>query len=296
MKRWLFIGLIGWFCCRMSMAETPVLQQVLGRLIEGCPATVGVAVQCGDCLVTLNDGERYPLMSVFKYHVAVTVLKKMEIEGIALDDTLHVRASQMHEQTYSPLRRLYPHTDFVITYADLLRYSVSESDNNACDILIDRAGGIEAVDRFIRSLGITGFCLTETEDSMHADLTNCYRNWTNPSAMVNLLKKVYQTDVLGSEYSAFLKTVMLSTVTGADKLRAGVPAALALGHKTGSSDRLSDGTKIGDNDVGVIYLPDGRLCFIAVFVKDAQQTDVENAQLIARLAQAVCACFQEPVR
>lgn len=249
-------------------------------------------MRCGDSLVTLNDGECYPLMSVFKYHVAVAVLKKMEQARIALDDTSHIHASQMHEQTYSPLRELYPQTDFVITYADLLRYSVSESDNNACDILIDRAGGIAAVDRFIRSLGITGFCLTETEDSMHADVENCYRNWMHPSAMVHLLEKVYLTDVLGSEYDAFLKSIMLATTTGADKLRAGIPRVLALGHKTGSSDRLADGTKIGDNDAGVIYLPDGRLCFIAVFVKDSKETDAENARLIARIAQAVCTHFQ----
>ena len=49
----------------------------------------------------------------------------------------------MLENTYSPMLRLYGKRDFTIRLDSLLRYSVAESDNNACDIIMRLAGGIE---------------------------------------------------------------------------------------------------------------------------------------------------------
>ena len=57
--------------------------------------------------------------------------------------------------------------------------------------------------------------------------------------------------------------------------------------KTGSSDRLDDGTKIGDNDTGVIYLPNGKLCFLAIFIKDSRESDQTNTQIIADIARII---------
>lgn len=65
----------------------------------------------------------------------------------------------------------------------------------------------------------------------------------------------------------------METVTGKDKLKAGLPPAIVLGHKTGSSDRDESGLKAGDNDMGFVRLPDGSRYSIAVFVKDSKEDD-----------------------
>lgn len=80
-------------------------------------------------------------MSVFKLHVAIAALQKMENECIAPDSLRFIESLQIHKDTYSPLRELYPERNFYLSYADLMRYAVSQSDNNACDILIDYLGG-----------------------------------------------------------------------------------------------------------------------------------------------------------
>ena len=49
-----------------------------------------------------------------------------------------------------------------------MQYSISQSDNNACDILIEYAGGIKHINDYIRRLGIDSFNLSETEDDMHS--------------------------------------------------------------------------------------------------------------------------------
>ena len=54
-----------------------------------------------------------------------------------------------------------------MSVGELLRYSVSESDNNACDILFRYIGGVEVVDKYIRTLGITDFKIEATEEDMH---------------------------------------------------------------------------------------------------------------------------------
>ena len=262
------------------------IEHAIAQTLRDKAATVGVAYSVDGRLFTHNDTVRYPLMSVFKLHVAVAALQRMEAEGIGLNDMRQIAPLQMHRNTYSPLLDRYPSGPFSISYADLLHYALALSDNNACDILIDYTGGIEAVKSCIDRAGITGYDLTETEASMHADLRACYRNWAHPSSVVRLLQKILDGSLLDEEHTRFMRTTLIATTTGSDKMRAGLPADLTLGHKTGSSDRI-DGVKTGDNDAGFFYLPDGRLCFLAVFVKDSRESDRTNAALIARITRIV---------
>ena len=51
-----------------------------------------------------------------------------------------------------------------------MQYSISQSDNNACDILIEYAGGIKHINDYIHRLSIDSFNLSETEDGMHSSL------------------------------------------------------------------------------------------------------------------------------
>lgn len=50
------------------------LTQDIEKAIKG--KQVGVAVISGDKVFTLANDNKYPIMSVFKFHIAVTALKK----------------------------------------------------------------------------------------------------------------------------------------------------------------------------------------------------------------------------
>lgn len=50
-----------------------------------------------------NDHVHFPLLSVFKFHLALTVLDKMDKQGISLDSIVFIKASQMLLNTCSPL-------------------------------------------------------------------------------------------------------------------------------------------------------------------------------------------------
>ena len=80
---------------------------------------------------------------------------------------------------------------------------------------------------------------------------------------------------------------MLASASGKDKFRAGLPKEVEVGHKTGMSYRTPEGIRMCDADVGVIYMPGGDKCYLAVLVKDSKETDAANAKIMADSAKKV---------
>ena len=269
-------------------ARTPSIKDQIAHCAKGKKATVGVAVLTDkNEIIRYNDGIHFPLLSVFKFHVALAALDKMDKQNISPDSMLVVKAAQLHPDTYSPLREKYPDQDLTISLRELLQYSVSLSDNNACDILIEFVGGMKHIDEYIRQLGISDFNLSESEVNMHFDTNSVYLNWSTPSTMTRLLKIADDKELFAKEYKDFLWTIMVNTETGPNKLKGLLPENTVVGHKTGSSDRNADGMKVADNDAGFIILPDGRKYYIAVFVMDSYETDESNANIIAQISRMV---------
>lgn len=272
-----------------SMQAGHPLKEQLDSLLQGKRARVGVAVIFEDRdTFTYNNQYHYPLMSVFKFHQALAVLDYLDKKQLPLDTEIWIRKADLLPDTYSPLREERPDGEFPISIGELLGYSVSQSDNNACDILFRFIGGTAVVDQYIRTLGIEDFKIEATEEKMHEVIDYQYLNWTTPLAAVRLMEKfrteaLFQTPV----YKEFLEKLMVETVTGRDKLKAGLPQGVVLGHKTGSSDRDGSGLKFGDNDLGFVCLPDGRQYSIAVFVMDSHEDDKTNAALIAEISRKV---------
>lgn len=273
------------FYCVMSFGQ--IKTDDIKNLIKGKEAVVGMAVIYDDKCFTVRNRNDYPLMSLFKLHVSVAALNKMERENISLDSLTYIEPTQMDEDTYSPLRDKYPNQRIRISYRDIIGYTMSQSDNNTCDWLINFVGGIQQVDAYIKSLGIKGVKLNETERSMHEDIFNSYNNRATPLSVTQLLQAVEAGNILTAENTAFLRQTMLDCSTGTDKLIAGLPVNVRFGHKTGHSDRKPDGTQIATTDAGIIYLPNGKKCFIAVLIKDSKESDEENARIMSSIARVV---------
>ena len=259
----------------------------IDSLIKGKRMTVGIATECNGMQFTFNDSLRFPLLSVFKVHVAMAAVAKMQNCGINSDSIIHIPQKQLHTDTYSPLKQVHSNSDVNITIAELLRYSVALSDNNACDILIDFVGGINHVDSYIRNLGINGFRLYETELSMHSNRQRCRNNWSHPSSMLSVLKTLFESC---NERFGLLCDIMHTTVTGSDKIPAGTPNGIKVAHKTGSSDR-TEGIKMADNDAGVIFLPNAR-CYVVVFIMDSSESDQTNAATIAEITHEIITFYK----
>lgn len=275
------------FTFTLSTYGQKTLAKQLQALIRDHQAVVGIAVSYeGKFLATVNNTKGYPMMSTFKFPLAISVLQKLEQEKLPLETELFISSSDLHPNTYSPLRNRYPTGDIRLSISELLKYTIVLSDNNACDILLQYVGGPETVQHDLRQWGIQDMQIIATEDQMH-QTGDPYLNHTRPSAAVRLLDLFISRQLLSPVYHDFLEKTMIATTTGADKLKGLLPEKTVVGHKTGSSDRSSSGIKFGDNDMGFVYLPNGKRYTIAVFIMDSSESDPENARLIARISQTV---------
>lgn len=270
--------------CRGAHAP---LQSRIDRLLDTCAGRIGVAVLLPDDELVVHDDAPLPLLSVFKFPLAVAVLERAERLGIPPTQRVEVRPERLIANTHSPLRDSLPATGGSVTLETLLRYSVSYSDNIACDLLLDEIGGPEALEAFLRERGCDGCSIRVDEAAMHDDPATQRCNTAPPSTIARLFDRLLRGELLGPKATDLLRNLLETTVTGPNKLRAGVPADIRLGHKTGSSDRI-DGVRIADNDAGYLLFPDGRRCCIAVFVTDSPADDDANAGTIAAVARTVC--------
>ena len=252
-------------------------------------AKVGVAVMVNNTdTLTVNNSDKYPMMSVFKFHQALAVCDYMQKNGIALDPVLHISKDELKENTYSPLRDQYPEGNFGISISELMKYTLQLSDNNACDILFNRILSTKETDRYIRSLGIDDFSIEMDENDMHENLDNCYSNWTTPMAAVRLINLFLEGGAVSGEYYDFIKRTMTECTTGIGRLPYPLKnTAAVIGHKTGTGDKNSDGRYIGINDIGFIDLPNGDRYLIAVFVKDSAEDYETTERIIAEISSMV---------
>lgn len=287
-NRFFILGCFLWATIS-SFAQNNELRKDIGSIIENKKATVGVAIIFdGKDTLTINNQYRYPTMSVYKFYQALAVLDNLNRRNLPLEQQIYVSKESLLPDTYSPLRDAKPDGNFYMPIKELIQYSVSLSDNNACDILFNFLGGTDYVEKYIKSLGIMQIAIAATEKEMHDDNNKIYENWTTPYAAVELLEKFrQQEDWFPSKYKNFLWDSLIETSTGKDKIKGLLPPETLVGHKTGTSFRNAQGLKAADNDLGFIELPNGKQLSIAVFIVNSMEDDKTNAAIIAQISKAV---------
>lgn len=273
----------------LLFARQTQLETQLKEAIKGKKAEIGIAVIIdGKDTVTVNNDIHYPLMSVFKFHQALALADYMGKQKQSLETRLPIKKSDLKPDTYSPLRDKYPQGEIEMSIADLLKYTLQQSDNNACDILFDYQGGPNAVNKYIHSLGIRECAIAGTETAMHEDLNLCYENWTTPLAAAELVEIFRKKPLFPKVYKDFIFQTMIECQTGQDRLVAPLlDKKVTVGHKTGTGDLNAKGQQIGCNDIGFVLLPGGRTYSIAVFVKNSEENNQANSKIIANISRIV---------
>lgn len=278
-------------CREGSASHITTAQQRIDSLLRDLPARVGVYARSDGGTIEYRADEKFPMLSTFKVPVAIAAMQRMERERTPLSQTIDIAPSELLPDTYSPMRERHPDGWSGATLDSLIAYAVSLSDNNACDILIEYAGGIDCVAQSVTKAGISPMTIRATEEMMHRTIDNQRINVCTPRSAVHLMERLATAKLLSEPYTDALIRHMTATSTGADKLRAGLPPHTPLAHKTGSSDRTPQGVKIADNDMGMVTMPDGHQYFIAVFVADSHLDDRQNAAITASISRIVHEAF-----
>jgi beta-lactamase class A len=293
MYRWLFsrcyigkmrVAFLVILTTASAVAQSALQRQILaiasdahGRVSVAC-SLPGTKLNCD-----LDPHAHPPMQSVFKLPLTITVLHAVEQGKFSLDQPIRFLPEDRIPHTYSPLQDKYPNANVDIPLRELIRLSVSESDNGATDVLMRILGGSKAVDGYIASIGITGFHIENGEDTLQLG-DNQYRNWWEPASAVALLRRLADDPPLTPAHTALLLGWMRSSPTG-QRLRLKLPPGTAVAHKSGSSF-LDAGLAHATNDIGLIALPDGRLLAVAVFVTDSTADAATRERVIARIGRA----------
>ncbi len=286
MKKLCILSLLVSIC---TFGQQTVLNQKIQSIIGNKKATVGISVLGFENGFTYhrNADRKLPMQSVFKFHIAATVLDLVDQGKLSLDQKIPLNASNLLKNTWSPLRDRYPDGNPGVPVSEILEMTVAKSDNNGCDILLNLLGGTEHVQKFMDSKGVKDFQIRYSEAQMHKDWNAQYSNYTTAKSAADVLKKFYDGKLLSEKSTAYLMKIMLSTSTGMNKIVEQLPKNTPVARKTGASGKNNAGLTGAENEIAIVTLPNGNHYAIAVLVSNSTESDAVNCRIISDISKAV---------
>lgn len=245
-------------------AQTLELQQLEQRLVASAqenPGDFGIAaldLSTGE-MIGVNSHQPFPMASTMKIAVAAAYLAEVDAGRRSLHDA--VGGS---------------------TAFDLMDRMMVRSDNRATDQLLATLGGPKAVDRWLRSHGLSGIRIDRTIAQLLAARRDLWdvRDSSTPVAMLELLRLVDGTDALTPQSRGLLLDMMRRCATGKNRIRGLLPSYAQVENKTGTLRSFT-------TDVGFLTLADGRRIAVAFFARGGDN----RPAVIATAARAIYDTF-----
>jgi beta-lactamase class A len=217
--------------------------------------------------VGVRENERFPMGSVYKFPIALAVLKRVDSGTLQLDREVTIEPKDF-APGWSPLRDEAGKRPITLTVRELLGQMVAVSDNTASDALLRLVGGPTAVTTRMAELGFSGIRIDRSETQMARDLDEPggveryaidARDTSSPRAMAELLAAFWRRKIGLSLLSHdLLLEWMTETTTGPRRLTRAIPGTV-VAHKTGTMPGTA-------NDAGVVVTLDDEV-IVVVFTK-----------------------------
>lgn len=259
-----------------------ILAAILALPPQKSDAVIGVSaihLESGK-RVSVRNTERFPMGSVYKFPIALAVLRRVDAGTLSLEQVVTIEPADF-SPGWSPLRDRANKRPIVLSVGELLRHMVSNSDNTASDALLALVGGPTAVTTRMAELGFSAVRIDRSEKQMAADLGKDggperyavdARDTSTPDAMAGLLAAFWnKRDGLSPASHTLLVRLMSESATGAHRIKAAVPKGATVAHKTGTMPGTT-------NDVAVITLPNGEHVALAIFTKASKRDKTVDAE------------------
>jgi beta-lactamase class A len=303
------------------LAAQSALRARIDAIGRGFNGDVGIAVkdvQTG--WTTHYDGHSYfPQQSVSKFWVALAALQKADRGAINFFAPVSVTSADM-TVFHQPIRAAMKNGVFNTTLDGLLHRALQQSDNTANDFIMRRAGGPDAVRKFLAENGISGIRFGPGEKLLQAGIAGM--TWRDsysvgrafyqareampqsiraaafsryvadpidgatPLGLVDGLTKLKKGQLLSPASTSRMLSIMSNTKTGKQRLRGGLAPGYSLAHKTGTGQVLG-GAQAGYNDIGILTGPDGRAYSVAVMIKYTKAPLPARMQMMQSVTRAV---------
>lgn len=272
-------------------SKTAPLQDSLENIASLYPGEIGIAVIIDrkDTIV-VNNEDRYPLMSVFKLHQALSLCHLFDETDTSLDTIIEINRNDLDPHTWSPMLKDHPESEIRASVAELMRYTLIQSDNNASNLMFDRLQNVYSTDSFIATIiPRNSFRLSVTEAEMSKDHSLASQNHSSPLGVAMLIDQLFNDGLVSRPKQEFICDALRECTTGTDRIVA--PLAdkkeVTVGHKTGSGYVSPQGVLAAHNDAAYVTLPDGQQYTLVVLVKDFHGNEKQAAAAIAHVSKCV---------
>jgi beta-lactamase class A len=228
--------------------------------------------------VAYRDQERFPMCSTFKVLLAAQVLSRVDMGQEQLDRVIPYSATDLLD--YAPVTRAHV-AEGGMTVDALTTAAVEQSDNTAANLLLATLGGPLGFTRYLRSIGDPVTRLDRIEPTLNSAEPGDDRDTTTPGAMLKDLQVVLLDTALTRASRDRLMSWLAGSITGATKLRAGLPTGWRVGDKTGT------GAHGSNNDVALTWPPNRAPLVIAAYSVGSSGTPDARDAALAEVARAI---------
>ena len=280
-------------------------QQLLEQwrsVAAGTDGVVGAAVMHlgSGRLFSLNGSQRFPLASVCKLPIAMNLPALVDEQKFALQQEVEVLPRDV-VSSVSPLAGRWP-AQRRFPLREMIELMVAQSDNTAVETLFRIGGEAPAMAARIRAWKVEGIRIDRSERQCMLDRMGAVptpeqqyratlrylrdpRDTGTPIGTVQLLARLFGGKALSKSSTALLIEVLKATTTFPTRLKGLLPPGTVVVHKTGSTGTVA-GLTAATNDSGVIFLPDGGMLAVSVYIKASTRDDAARDSIIARISRA----------
>lgn len=281
--------LVSFSLTALSAQPLARLESNVGRITRSINARWGIYMKCletGEELA-LNADDQMDTMSVIKIPLMVEAFRQIEEGKFKLDDRVILKDSDKRPGT-GVIRSL--DAGVPLTIKDLLTLMIIVSDNTATDLMYEKVGGIEPVNKLMESYGLKTIRATGTADhwfkaldaapsrlAFHMDGKTPF-GLSSPRDMGRLLERIATGQAVSKQASEQMLRILRGQVysTRLPKYVTGFRVA----HKTG------DFLPYIGNDVGILESPK-RNIVLCVFTAHHTGVGAYLEDAIGRIAELV---------
>jgi beta-lactamase class A len=219
--------------------------------------------------VDINASEVFPAASTIKFPVLVAFFQDVDANKIQLNESLVMKkeevATEAGNMQYQPVGTTF-------SAIETATQMMVVSDNTATNMLIDRLGGMSALNQRFKEWGLSATLLADPLPDVKG------MNTTSPKDLASLMSQVQNGKLMSMKSRDRLLEIM-RRIENDTLLPQGLDKGATIAHKTGTL-----GTLLGD--IGLIDTPTGKRYLASVLVKRPRNDPGAEklVQQISRLA------------
>lgn len=249
-----------------------LLKKSIERELKGFDGTAGVVIKDLDVdwEIVSNENTLIPSASMVKIPIMMAYFYASNEGSIDLKSKISL-TDKAKSQGSGLLKNARAGKQFSIE--ELIYLMITQSDNTAANMLIDRLG-FDALSGYFLRLGLKQTNLSR--EMMDFKLRRKgVENYTTAREMAYLLEKMYRGRFLNADISKKCMQILAGQKVN-DRIPKKLPGGMVVAHKTGLEYGLC-------HDAGVVYTDNGNF-LICVLTKHKQKTAAAAKNLISRIS------------